>query len=325
MPVTRWGILGCGSIAHAFATGLKSLPDAHLVAVGSRSQEKAEAFGAEFNAPHRHGSYAALAADPDVDIVYVATPHPMHADDSILCLNAGKAVLSEKPFTVNAAQAEKVIACARANRQFLMEGMWSRFFPAMRRFCALLNEGAVGEARMLQADFGFRAGVNPESRLFNPALGGGALLDVGCYCVSLASMVFGVPEKVEGVAHIGETGVDEQAAMTLRYGHGRLALLSTAIRTNTPHEATVWGTEGWLKIQGPWWKPEHLLLSHGGKTETVHVPYAGNGFNYEAAEAAACLHGGKMESDLMPLDETLTILKTLDALRAHWGLKYPME
>ena len=198
-PITsetiHWGILGPGSISHQFATGLQSVPAAKLLAVGSRFQEKADAFADKFGAPKRHGSYEALAADPDVHVIYIATPHPQHKDAALLCLEHGKAVLCEKPFTVNAKEAEEVIASARAKDLFVMEAMWSRFFPAMAHVRKLIADGAIGEARMLQADFGFRAGVNPESRLFNLAYAGGGLLDVGVYPISLASMLFGAPDR----------------------------------------------------------------------------------------------------------------------------------
>lgn len=321
----RWGILGLGSIARSFATGLQSLPDAQLVAVGSRTQEKADKFGAEFNAPNRHASYEALASDPDVDAVYIATPHSAHAEDALLCLDAGKAVLCEKPFTINAAQAERVVGRARETQIFCMEAMWSRFLPLMGRLRETLAQGAIGEARMLHADFGFRAGVNPESRLFNPALGGGGLLDVGVYPISLASMLFGVPDGATGLAHIGETGVDEQAGMVLRYGGGRLAVLSTGVTINTPQEAYLLGTNGRIKIHAPWWKPSAMTVSVGGKEEEVSAPFDGNGYQFEAQEVARCVRAGKTESDLLPLDETLQVMRTMDALRAQWGLKYPME
>ena len=324
-PPFRWGILGLGSIANQFATGLQALPDAELVAVGSRSQGKADLFGDKYGAKNRHAGYEALANDPDVDAVYVATPHPMHAEDALLCLNAGKAVLVEKPFTVNAAQAEQVVATAREKKLFLMEAMWSRFFPLMYRVRDLITSGAIGEVRMLQADFGFRAGINPEGRLFSPALAGGGLLDVGVYTVSLASMVFGTPTQITGLAHIGETGIDEQAALVLAYGAGQLAVLSTGVRINTPHEAVILGTDGQIKIHSPWWKASAMTVSANGKTEEVVLPFAGNGFNYEAQEVARCLQAGKTESDILPLDETLQVMRTLDTLRAQWGLKYPME
>ena len=326
MAATRWGILGLGSIANSFADGLKSVPGAQLAAVGSRSQEKAEAFRQKQGALRAHGSYEALAADPEIDAIYVATPHPMHAQDAMLCLNHGKAVLCEKPFTVNAKQAEQVIALAREKNLFLLEGMWSRFFPLMAQVRTLLKDGAIGEARMIQSDFGFRTDVNPKGRLFAPELGGGALLDVGCYVVSLASMLFGTPTAIAGVATIGETGVDEQAAMTLRYANGEVAALTTAIRTNTAQEAIITGTGGRITIHSPWWKPSQMTLTRSGQPdELISIPFEGNGFNYEAMEVAACLASGKTESDILPLDETLSIMRTLDALRAQFGVKYPME
>ena len=321
----RWGILGLGSIADKFATGLQSLVDAELVAVGSRSQEKADRFGGQFNAPNRHASYEALASDPAVDAVYIATPHPMHVEDALLCLNAGKAVLCEKPFTINAAQAERVVQVAREKKIFLMEAMWTRFFPLMSRVRELIATGVIGEVRMLQADFGFRAGIDPASRLFSPALGGGGLLDVGVYPISLASMIFGTPNQVTGLAHIGETGVDEQAGLVLAYDAGRLAVLSTGVRINTPQAATILGTDGQIKIQAPWWQPSAMTVSSGSKTEDVTLPFESNGYQYEAQEVARCLRAGKTESDLLPLDETLQIMRTLDTLRGQWGLKYPME
>lgn len=326
MKLTRWGILGCGNIAHKFAAGLQSVPDARLVAIGSRTREKAESFGAQYGVPHRHAGYAALAADPDVDAVYVATPHPMHAEDSLLCLSSGKAVLCEKPFTINTAQAMKVVESARASGLFLMEAMWTRYVPAMARVRELIAEGAIGEPRMVQADFGFRADLDPTTRLFDPALAGGSLLDVGVYCVSLAHMIFGTPNKTTGLAEIGSSGVDEQCGITLGFPGGQLAILSASIRADTSQEAWIWGTEGRIKIHSPFWVPDTLTLERAGQdAQTIIVPYDGNGYNYEAAEVAACLLAGKLESAVLPLDETIAIMHTLDALRAEWGLTYPME
>ena len=321
----RWGIIGPGSIAAKFAEGLSIVPEASVQAVASRSQEKSDAFGAKFGAKKCYASYEEMVNDPDVDAVYVATPHPFHAEQSLLALNAGKAVLCEKPFAVNCAQAESVIAVAREKKLFLMEGMWSRFFPLMGRVREIVASGAIGEVRMVQADFGFRAGVNPEGRLFNPALGGGSLLDVGIYPLSLASMFLGAPVHVAGFAQVGETGVDEQAVMSLAYDGGRLASLTTAIRTNTPHEAWVLGTDGWIKLHAPWWKLSAFTVSKGGQDEVVAEAFDGSGFNYEARHVAECLAGGLTESPLMPLDETLTLMRTMDTLRAQWGVRYPME
>jgi predicted dehydrogenase len=239
-------------------------------------------------------------------------------------LRAGKAVLCEKPFTINAAQAEDVIAVARQEGRFLMEAMWSRFLPAMARVRELVAEGAIGHVQMLSADFGFRAAVT-KGRLFNPELGGGALLDVGVYNLSLASMIFGAPSRVASLAHLGETGVDELAAMILGYDGGQMAILHTAVRTTTPQEAILMGTEGWVRLHSPWWRPDTFTVAVSGQEESVHLPFEGNGYGHEATEVMACVRAGKLESDVMPLDETLQILETMDQLRAQWGLKYPME
>ena len=322
----RWGILGTGAIARQFVEGLRSLPEAEVLAVGSRSEASAAEFADEREIPRRYAGYDDLAADSDIDVVYVATPHPFHAGNAELCLNAGKAVLCEKPFTVNAAEAERVIGLARDKGLFLMEGMWTRFFPLMGKVRRVVSEGAIGEVRMLNVDFGFRTDVDPASRLFDPKLGGGALLDVGVYCVSLASMVLGRPSGSVGLSHLGETGVDEQASVILEHEGGRLANLSIGIRTATPQEATIMGTEGYVRIHAPWWRPESMTISRPGKeTETVAVPVSGNGFNYEAAEVMRCLEAGKTESDIMPLDETLSVMRTMDGIRAAWGLRYPSE
>jgi predicted dehydrogenase len=324
--ILRWGILGTGNIATKFATGLQALPDARLVAVGSRSQATADAFGDRFAVLHRHASYEDAAADPEVDAVYIATPHNLHKENMLLCLEEGKAVLCEKPFTINAQEAREAIDLARSKGLFLMEAMWTRFMPLMVELRRLLAEGALGDVRMITADFGFRTNFNPKSRAFDPQLGGGALLDVGVYPVSLASMVFGRPDRIVSLAELGETGVDEQGGMVLGHPGGRLAVLHSAIRTRTPQEALLMGTDGWIRIHSPWWFPTSWTLERPGHSAKMQeFPHVGNGYNYEADALHRGLRDGKLESDVMPLDETLAIMETLDAIRAQWGLKYPME
>jgi predicted dehydrogenase len=321
----RWGILGTGGIAHKFATGLSVLSDAKLVAVGSRTQASADKFADEFNAPRRHASYEALANDPEVDAIYIATPHPFHKENTLLCLNAGKAVLVEKPFAINAAQAQEMINLSRQKRVFLMEAMWSRFLPAIVRVRELIASGTIGEVRMLNADFGFRTNVNPKGRLFDLALGGGALLDVGIYPLSLASLLLGTPKTIAAAGDIGSTGADEQNAILLNYDKGQLALLSSATRTNTLHEATIYGTDGYICIPD-WWHAQKVILAVNGKApETLDIPHLGNGYPHEAMEVAACVQSGQIESKTMPLDESLTIVRTMDTIRAQWGLQYPSE
>ena len=237
MDKIRWGILGTGRIAGDFATGLAAESDAEIVAVGSRAQHTADEFADRFAIPNRHPTYEALAADPDVDIIYIATPHTLHKENTISCLNAGKAVLCEKPFAINSAEAQEMIDCARANGIFLMEAMWTRFLPHIREMVRRIEDGQIGEIRLFQGDFCYRAPVNPGSRAFNPDLGGGALLDIGVYPISLVHHLLGGPARTASLAHLGETGVDELAGMLFQYEDGALAVMSTAVRANTPHSA----------------------------------------------------------------------------------------
>ena len=321
----NWGILGTGSIAEKFAYGLSFVPHAKLVAVGSRSSESAQIFGQKFGIPKRFGSYERLARESDVEIVYVATPHSQHADNSLLLLQEGKAVLCEKPFTINSLEAERVITLARRKELFLMEAMWTRFLPSIAKVRKLIDEGAIGDIQMVNAGFGFRAAYDPGHRLFDPSLGGGALLDVGIYSVSLSSMTLGYPKNIISSVHLGETGVDEQGAIVLGYEQGKMAVLTMAIRAELPQEAYIVGTKGRICIHSPWWKSKRITLLVGKREEAYDFSFEGNGLNYEAEEVMKCLREGKRESDIMPLNETLAVMKILDQIRALWGLKYPME
>ncbi len=322
----RWGILGTGRIAGEFASAISFVKGAKIVAVGSRTKAGADGFADRFNIARRHASYASLADDPQVDAVYVSTPHPMHCDNTMLSLEAGKHVLCEKPFAINAGQASLMIDTARRTRRFLMEAMWSRFLPSMATLRALLKQGVIGEPRLLQADFGFRTDFNPKGRLFDPKLGGGALLDVGVYPVALSSMIFGVPDRVTADAHLARTGVDEQTGMILHHKKGRLSVLHTAVRTETKQEATLYGTEGNIRLDAPWWRGRSITVERPGKKPRVHrTPYRGTGYNHQIDEVVRCLRNGKKQSDLMPLKETLSIMKTLDSIRVSLGLRYPME
>jgi predicted dehydrogenase len=322
----RWGILGTGWIANEFAQGLAELPDAELASVGSRTADSANRFGDRFQVPRRHGSYQSLAEDPDVDVIYVATPNPLHKEHCLLCLSSGKPVLCEKPFALNTAQATEMVQAAREKELFLMEAMWSRFFPLMGKVRALVDEGAIGEVQMLVANLCIRFDFDPADRRYALDLGGGALLDLGVYALSFASMIMGAPSNIRSMAHLGATGVDEQAGIILGYDRGRISTLYTSIRADAPVEAILLGTKGQIRID-PWWiRPSTLTLSVAGQEPARYeMPFAGNGYQFEAAEVMACLRAGKLESDLMPLNETLSIMETLDALRAQWGLKYPGE
>ena len=325
MDKLRWGILGLGKIAKQFASGLSALDDAELVAVGSRTQENADTFGQEFDVQRCHGSYHALADDPEVDAVYVATPHSLHRENTILCLKAGKAVLCEKPFTINQGETQDMIEVARAEGRFLMEAMWTRFLPTMYKVREWLSEGRIGDVRIVTGNFGYRMGPNSKGRLFDPELGGGALLDVGVYPVSFASMVLGgPPESISSSMQFGQNGVDEQAGMLLTY-EGAMALVYTDIRASTPQEAEILGTEGSIRLHPPFWRGTTATLKVGSEEETVELPYRGNGYECEAEEVKRCLDEGKLESDVMPLQESLTVMQTLDRIREQWKYRYPME
>lgn len=327
-PTVRWGILGTGQISTAFATGLTVLPDAALVAIGSRAAATAGAFGARFGIPRRgqHASYDALADDPDVDIVFVGTPHQRHLDCTLRCLAAGKAVMCEKPFAINTCEARAMVSAARNANLLLMEAMWMRFTPAMVEIRALLEEGSIGEVRMVSADLGFRASEGRPLRLFDLAYGGGALLDVGVYLLSFASMILGTPTRLASLATLGDAGVDEQAGILLGYDGGQIAILSTAIRTGTPVVATIMGTSGRIDIHSEWHKPTVFTLHRDGhEPSRVERAWHGNGYNYEAAEAMRALRAGELESPIVPLDETLAIVQTMDHLRAAWELRFPAD
>lgn len=324
-PTIQWGILGPGSIARKFAEAVNALPDGTLAAVGSRSPERAAEFAAKYGIPRAYGSYAELAADPAIQAVYVASPHVGHADHACLCLEAGKAVLCEKPMFVNAAGVRRMRDCARANGQFLMEAMWTRFLPVTVGVRQWLAEGRIGEPRAAIIDFGFRCGWNPASRLLSPDLAGGGLLDVGVYTISYASMIFGTAQSATGFAHIGETGVDEQASLALSYATGQLATLFCSVRTRTPHTARICGTDGEIFVEHFWNAPKATLTLPKAEPEVLAQAHEINGFEYEIREVHRCLAAGLLESPAMPVDESLAIAETTDQLRAQWGLKFPME
>ncbi|GAB4456503.1 MAG: Gfo/Idh/MocA family oxidoreductase [Armatimonadaceae bacterium] len=321
----RWGILGAGGIAKRVSNDVATLSDHKLYAVGSRDKAKADAFADNYDIPNRYGSYEELCADPEIDLIYVATPHTFHKEHTLLALEHGKAVLCEKPFTINEGEAKALVDKAREKNLFLMEGMWSRCFPAMAKVRELIHDGAIGEPRLVEADFGFRSGVNPEGRLFNLALGGGGLMDVGVYPVSLAQMILGEPNRIASLANLGSTGVDEEAAMLLGFAGGELAVLYTAVRLNTPQSAVILGTEGRIEIPKSWWCPKAVVLHKGNESERFDFPFEGGGFQFEAMHVADCLRQGLKESPLMTLDMSLGVMRTLDGLRAQFGLKYPME
>ncbi|GAB3243626.1 Gfo/Idh/MocA family protein [Chitinimonas naiadis] len=321
----RWGILGTGFIAGQLAAAIKDSADAVLQAVASRSAGPAERFAAEQGARQHYPSYAELVADPAVEVVYIATPHPQHIDAVLLCLNAGKAVLCEKPFTLNAREARQAIALARERQLFLMEAMWTRFIPAVQAAQAMVAKGEIGKLQAVQADFGFAQPFDPRHRVFDPALGGGALLDIGIYPLALGQLFLGPIASVEAQAELGQTGVDEQTAFSLRHRDGGMTSGFCSLRSQTPWEATLLGERGSIRLHSPLFRPDQLTLKRGEEITTLSVPYRGNGYVHEVEEVGRCLRAGLTESPTMRWADTLASMDALDAIRARIGVRYPGE
>jgi predicted dehydrogenase len=316
----RWGVMGTGFIAAAFTADLELTDSGSVVAVGSRAAATAEAFAARLGIPRAHHSYEDLLADEGVDAVYVATPHPFHRPHAELALRAGKAVLVEKPFTVSAAQARELVGLARERRAFLMEAMWTRFLPHIARVRKLLDDGALGEIVTVMADHGQRFEEDPDHRLYAPALGGGALLDLGVYAVSFASMVLGAPERVVSVVTPAFTGVDAQSSIVLGYASGAQAVLNCTLSADSPRRAAIVGTRGRIEIDGPFFAPAAFtLIGADGRAERYAEPHAGHGLRHQADEVARCLGAGLLESPLMGLEESVSIMATIDAALADAG------
>ena len=314
----RWGLIGTGWIADSFAADLAFTDSGRAVAVGSRRIETANSFADRFEIPNRHGSYEELVADPEVDVVYVATPHPLHHPNALLALGAGKPVLVEKPFTMNAAEARELVAAARAEKLFLMEAMWTRFLPHIAQIRRLIAEGALGEIVTVSADHGQWFAKDPEFRLFAPELGGGALLDLGVYPVSFASMLLGAPSTIAALIEPAFSGVDGQTSMLFGYDSGAQAVLSCTSLAKSPTRAAIVGTEARIEIDGDFYSPSPFTLTTRSGEETRYdEPHRGRGLWYQADEVARCLQGGLLESPLMPLDESVSIMQTMDAVLAH--------
>jgi predicted dehydrogenase len=314
----RWGILGTGGIASTFAADLRLTDSGTAIAVGSRSQGSADRFAQQFGIVSRHPSYESLVADPDVDVIYVATPHPMHRDHAILALRAGKHVLVEKPFTMNAAEAREVAAVARENGLFAMEAMWTRFLPHIAVIRGWLAQGVLGDVVTVSADHGQWFAPDPAFRLFAPELGGGALLDLGVYPVSFASMILGPPRRILSISDPAFTGVDAQTSMLFGYDGGAQAVLTCTLRAKSPTRAAIVGTDARIEVDGGFYGPAAVtLLPRAGEPTRVESAHEGRGLRHQADEVARRLAAGDRESPLMPLDETISIMETMDTVLAQ--------
>ena len=322
----RWGVLGAGGIAAEFCTDLQHLPDHRVVAVGARSSGTNTAFADRFNIARRHPSYEELVADPDVDVVYVATPHPQHFDAAMLAIEAGKHVLVEKPFTMNAADSRLLAGAARARGTFLMEAMWTWFLPHIVQIRELVNSGRIGEIVTVTAEFGEQFGAD-SPRAFVLEQGGGALLDIGIYPVSFAAMLLGQPTDIIAAADLSRGGVDVTTSIILRHSGGAHAVLNTTMLAGTRNGACITGTLGRIEIEPEFFRPSsfEIIDTATGTRERVSVPHVGSGLRHQANEVGRCLQTGLTESPILPLTKTISIMETIDEIARQIGLHYPQR
>lgn len=327
MRKIKWGILGCGNIAAKFAKALNSMEDCTLEAVASRNDIRAKDFASRFNIDKSYGDYEELAKDPEIDVIYIAVPHTEHKRMAELCIRNKKAVLCEKPFTINSRDTEELISLAKKHGVFLMEAMWTKCLPASLKVKEWIKNGRIGKVRHIKATFGFYTEYDPHSRLYNPSLGGGALLDVGIYPITYTSFLLdSIPDKIISSAVIGESKVDEQNVIIFHYKDGILADLSSAISANTGNDALIIGDKGAIKVDLFWMADSAKLYdSNNNCIDEFKEPFKANGYEYEAAEVNRCLREGLLESPLNPLMDTLSIMRLMDELRSSWGLVYPGE
>jgi predicted dehydrogenase len=323
MEEVRWGVIATGGIARTFVEDLLLIPDARVVAVGSRTQAAADAFAMRYEIPRAYGDWASLAADGEVDVVYVATPHTAHYAAATLCLDAGRAVLCEKPLTLDAASSQELVDTAKAAGLFLMEAMWARCNPTIRRVAELVADGAIGDVTAVRADFGLAGPFPPAHRLRDPALGGGALLDLGIYPITLAHLLLGRPDTIEAWASLTPEGVDEQTGLLFGYESGALATLTCGIVGATGNTARVTGLEGWIELPAPFHRPTYLTLQRAdAEPERIDAPLAGHGYVPEAEEVHRCLRAELTESPLVPHATSLEMMSIMDEVRERIGVSY---
>lgn len=327
MKKIKWGILGCGKIAGKFSSDLKLVAGAELFAVASTDSDRASAFAKQHGFLHAFDSYQKLC-ESEADVIYVATPHGFHYEHVMLCLRHGKAVLCEKAFALNLTQLNRMTALAKTSSVFLMEAFWTRFLPQYIKMLDIIKSGTIGEIKMITADFGFKAPEPPARRLYDPALGGGALLDIGIYPVFLAISLLGRPEDVYAIMSPYETGVDEQIVCSLRFEGGALAALSASFCSDTPVEAVINGTAGKIRLTNRFHNAtSRIFVSANGAPEqevSVHRE-EGLGYQFEARHVQECLQQGLKESPLWSLESSRLLMETLDRIRATCGIRYPSE
>jgi predicted dehydrogenase len=327
--VIRWGILGCGRIARKFASDLKLVQNAALVAVGSRTRDAAEAFSREFPVAHLHDSYEALAANPEVDVIYVSSPHGLHHEHTLLCLEHSKAVLCEKAFAINLRQAREMVDMAKKKKVFLMEALWTKFTPHFNTVQQMIWEGKIGQVRSMLVNFGFVPQPPIPYRLYEKALGGGTLLDIGIYNVFMALSVLGRPDSIEASMTPAHTGVDEQCAILFKYADGAMAQLFSSFSTNLATEADINGDKARIRLTTRFYEPGTTIEFYPGKVDSRQViayhREPGFGYQFEARHVSDCLRMGLTESPVMSFQDSLLLMETLDRIREVAGIKYDVD
>jgi predicted dehydrogenase len=326
--IYQWGFVGAGNMALAMANDLMLTERSKILAVTSKTDNSARKFTNMFDVPKVYGEVDELVKDPDIDIVYICTPNNLHYSNAKMAIDAGKAVLLEKPFTLNAKQAKDLSRLAKENNTFLMEAMWIRHLPIIVKLRTLLEDGLIGKIQFLRSAFHLHMDFNPEHRVFNLALGGGVLLDLGIYPISFASMIFKTqPQEIASLAKIGDSGVDDHFGAVFQYPNGAMAMVSAALDGRHDQDTVIFGSTGKIRIHHHriWKFSLMTVTTYDRHDEEINLPYLGAGFSYQAQEVIGCLEKGQLESNRMPLQETVTIMETLDHLRSQWGLKYPEE
>ncbi|MEM7575216.1 MAG: Gfo/Idh/MocA family oxidoreductase [Bacteroidota bacterium] len=322
----RWGILGLGKIAHKFAQALATIEEAELVAVGSRSEDRAQQFAQEYGARLFFGTYAGLIQSGEIDAVYIATPHVGHHDLTVACLEAGVPVLCEKPLGMNLREVESMIATAERTGTYLMEALWTRFLSSTLKVLELIEVGEIGQLESLRADFGFKLGPNSGQRISDPALGGGNLLDIGIYPVFLSQLLFGPPSEIQAMARLGDTGVDIDTSVNLRFADGRMAQLYSTLLGRTKTEATLLGQDAILHWHSRWHEPSSFsILRDEEPPQNYFFEYDNNGYAYEARAVMEDVAAGRKENSWWSLEESRQLHQTLTTIRQQIGLHYPGE
>lgn len=324
--VIHWGILGPGKIAHPFCQDLQRVEGARLLAIGSRDKQRAQGFADEYGAAKYYGSYQELAEDPEVDVVYIATPHVFHFENAMLCLENGKHVVCEKPFGINRKEVAVMIEKARSEKRFVMEAMWTRFLPATEKVMELLKQKVIGDPLHFSADFGFTSGPEPKARLFQRALGGGSLMDIGIYPVYLSLLFFGLPRSVQAIATLNQDKVDKSFAALFGYADDKTATLESTLVSKTRNEAVIYGSEGSITMHARMHECQKISVHmNNGTTEIFDVPYTGRGYYHEIVGAMQSMRQGHIENDKMPHQMSKDLIQTLDIIKQKIGVRYPSD